>query len=329
MRIDGLDNIDIPRHITISPSHEESGHKQLWTEKIAHFLSDKGFNEILTNSITNSVYLGKEEIDTSIRLLNNLSAEHNVMRPSMLYTGLESIAYNINRKNTDLLFYEFGKTYRSEIPSKYEESEQLCLYATGNSSEAGWRNPSKLADFFFLKGVIHSMARLMGLDAPQFAPKPISNLQASLEITVGGRHIGIIGQAAPALLKKFGIKQTVFYAEFNWNGLLEVLQHVKVKVQPLAKQLPVTRDLAMILPAQTGYGEVEKSVKKRGLGKLQSIQLFDIFEDARFGQNKKSVAVSFTFLDPEKTLTDKEIDSMMIQIMEALEKDIQAEIRKQ
>ena len=329
MRIDGLDNIGIPRHITISPSHEESGHKHLWTEKIAQYLSGKGFNEILTNSITNTVYLEKEELDSSVRLLNNLSADHNVMRPSMLYTGLESIAHNINRKNTDLLFFEFGKTYHSAAPGKYVETEHLCLYATGNSLSAGWRNPSTQADHYFLKGVIHSMSILMGFNGPEFAEKGDPNLQGCLEVAYEGRKAGKLGQVEPTLLKKFGIKQPVFYAEFNWNMLLELLQHQKVKARQLPKQLPVTRDLAMVLPAHTPYSEVEKSVNKRSLVKLKSIQLFDIFEDARFGANKKSVAVSLTFLDQEKTLTDKEIDNMMAQIMEGLEKDIRAEIRKQ
>jgi phenylalanyl-tRNA synthetase beta chain len=329
MRIDGLDHISIPSHITLSPSHEESGHKQRWYEKTASFLSNNGFNEICTNSITNVQYLDPKELDRSVRLLNNLSAEHNVMRPSMLYTGLECIAHNINRKNTDLLLYEFGKTYLFQGPGKYEESDRLCLYTTGNRQEAGWRSKAAAADLFYLKGVIQSLSLQMGISQVKFTPGKASHLQTVLEIEFGGVSAGVIGQVSTALLKKSGIKQSVYFADLKWAEILEVLRSMKIKASPLPRQMPVSRDLAMILPAEMPYSEVEKSVKKRGLDKLQHIQLFDIFENDRFGAGKKSVAISITFLDPEKTLTDKEIDQMMGSIMDGLEKEIRAEIRKQ
>jgi len=327
MRIDGYDNIRIPSAITISPSVDTDSTYSSYKEKIADYLAARGFNEIFTNSITNSAYFNEPELESTVKMINNLSAELNVMRPSMLETGLESISYNLNRKTKSLKFFEFGKTYSSNGIGKYIETNHVCLYATGNVSEDSWKSKSGNADFFFIKGLCEKICRMITTDNLSF----FSSENKKLETGLGGKLNGITvleaGIANPSVLKLFNIKQPVLFADFNWDLLLSSINN-NIVFQELPKQLPVHRDLAMIVDKSLHYGEVEKTVQKIKLNKLQQIQLFDIFESDKLGTDKKSLAVSFTFLDDEKTLTDKEVDEMIDKVMQALEKDLNAEIRK-
>lgn len=328
MRIDGLDNIEIPTSITISPSVELFGYKHTWKEKTSNYLAGLGFNEIFTNSITNAAYFNEKDLEKTVKLLNNLSAEHNIMRPSMLETGLESVAHNLNRKNTDLRFFEFGKTYSTVAVGKYTETDHLCLYVTGNKTIGTWKEKAAATDFYYIKGVVNSVLQLMGIRKADWSPLTHEKLQEGLQVTRGREVFAEIGVVHPSELKHFDIKQPVYYADLNWDLLLKAVQGAELKATELPRQLPVYRDLAMIVPSGLAYAEVEKTVKTVRLDKLQEMKLFDIFESEKLGKDKKSLAVSFTFLDAEKTLTDKEIDSMMASIMNALEKNLSAEIRK-
>jgi phenylalanyl-tRNA synthetase beta chain len=327
MRIDGLDNIEIPRAITISPSVETDRYKYTHREKSANYLVGLGFNEIFTNSITNAAYFNEDELRNGVRLLNNLSADHNIMRPSMLQTGLEAIAHNLNRKNNDLRFFEFGKTYSTSGPGQYNEHEHLCLYITGQTQEDGWKGKGNMADIFYLKGIVARILLLTGVTKTSWQTSG-QHLDNSLQVLINKDILVQLGQVKPAELKRFDIKQPVFFADIDWELLLKQTANQALKVKELPKQLPVRRDLAMIVPKSLPFAEVETTVKKVKLDKLQTIQLFDIFESEKLGADKKSLAVSFTFLDEEKTPTDKDIDGMMNKIMNALEKELQAEIRK-
>jgi phenylalanyl-tRNA synthetase beta chain len=328
MRIDGLDNIEIPGRISISPSVETNRIKKTSQDKAAYFLVGSGFNEIFTNSITNAAYFSEEELTHSVKLLNNLSAEHNLMRPSMLQTGLESVAYNLNRKNQDLRFFEFGKTYHSKGPGNYEEHEHLCLYVTGQLGDDSWKAKGIVADLYYLKGVVARILQLTGVDQPAWQTAGNSKLDHALEVIAGKKPVVKLGAVAAKELKRFDIKQPVYFADFNWELMMNMISKESLKVSELPKQLPVRRDLAMIVPKTLPFADVESTVKKVKLDKLQEIQLFDIFESEKLGANRKSLALSFTFLDREKTPTDKEIDAMMNKIMTALETELQAEIRK-
>jgi phenylalanyl-tRNA synthetase beta chain len=328
MRIDGLDNIEIPGRISISPSVETNRLKQTSQDKVANYLVGSGFSEIFTNSITNAAYFSDEELVGSVKLLNNLSAEHNLMRPSMLQTGLESIAYNLNRKNQDLRFFEFGKTYHTKGPGQYQEQEHLCLFVTGQLNEDSWKGKGHTADLYYLKGVVARILQVTGVDQPAWQTAGNSKLDHALEVIANKKPIAKLGSVAPKELKRFDIRQPVYFADFDWQMMVSLVSKESLKVAGLPKQLPVRRDLAMIVPKTLPFADVESTVKKVKLDKLQGIQLFDIFESEKLGANKKSLALSFTFLDREKTPTDKEIDAMMNKIMAALETDLQAEIRK-
>ena len=329
MRIDGLDNIEIPNAITISPSVETDRDKHIYREKTANYLVGAGFNEIFTNSITNAAYFDDNELSTAVRLLNNLSADHNIMRPSMLQTGLEAIAHNLNRKNNDLRFFEFGKTYSTSGAGKYSEHEHVCLYITGQVQEDAWKGKGTTADIFYMKGIVARILQLTGVSKASFAPLPDGgNMVNALQVTINKDIIARLGQVKPQELKRFDIKQPVFYADLDFELLLKYISANSIKAKELPRQLPVRRDLAMVVPKSLPFADVENTVKKVKLDKLQSIQLFDIFESEKLGADKKSLAVSFTFLDEEKTPTDKDIDGMMNKIMNALETTLQAEIRK-
>ncbi|AXY77454.1 phenylalanine--tRNA ligase subunit beta [Paraflavitalea soli] len=328
MRIDGLDNVEIPTSIMISPSIETDSYKHTYKEKSANYLVGLGFNEIFTNSITNAAYFDEAELDTAVRLLNNLSADHNIMRPSMLETGLEAIAHNLNRKNHNLQFFEFGKTYHKLAPGNYNEQEHVCLYITGQVKEDSWKTKGYTVDLYYLKGIVARILQLSGITKSSWQATTTQKLADGLEVRINNEVIATLGAVAPHELKRFDIKQPVFFADIDWELLLKKVAKGVLKFTDLPKQLPVHRDLAMIVPKTLPFAEVESTVRKTQIAKLQEVQLFDIFESGKIGADKKSLAVSFTFLDEEKTLTDKEIDGMMNKIMTALEKDLQAEIRK-
>jgi phenylalanyl-tRNA synthetase beta chain len=328
MRIDGYDNIDIPTSITISPSVGGVSAGRSRQEKTADYLVGAGFSEIFTNSITNAAYFEDEELANGVKLLNNLSAVHNMMRPSMLETGLESVAYNLNRKNNDLKLFEFGKTYHSAEVGKYIETEHLCFFVSGNKMEASWKEKAIVADIYYLKGIVEAVLALCGIEDVAWEISEVNKLKNSLVLKDGGRQLVEIGAVSRNELSRFDIKQEVYYADINWRVLIEMTNKQGLRFSPLPNQLPVFRDLAMVVPRTLAFNTVNESIRKIKLPKLRSVKLFDVFESDKLGADKKSLAVNFTFLDDEKTLTDKEIDGMMNRIMLTLEQELKAEIRK-
>ena len=328
MRIDGYDNIPIPSSITISPSVETNNQAYTRKEKAANYLTGLGFNEIFTNSITNAAYFEQAELDNAVRLLNNLSAAHNILRPSMLETGLESVAYNLNRKNPDLRFFEFGKVYHTPKPGSYEEQERLCLYVTGNASDSSWKGKTVKTDIYYLKGALASIFQLLGLSNLNWEPLSLARFENALAVRYGSQTLAELGTVKKKELLRFDIKQEVFFADIRWEALQKLLASHAISFRQLPNQLPVYRDLALVVDHSTTYQAVEAAIHRSRLDKLEEIRLFDIFESEKLGPGKKSLAISFTFLDGEKTLTDKEIDAMMARIMKILEQDLKAEIRK-
>jgi len=330
MRIDGLDNIQIPSAITLSPSVESNPAQSSWKSSVASYLVGQGFNEILTNSITNSAYFSEKELQTSVRMINNLSAELNILRPSMLETGLESIAFNLNRKSGMLRFFEFGKSYSTSGVGKYTETNHLCLYLTGPLSEDTWKGKGKPVDFYYVKGLCSRIFQLLGLELPDWKALDHPKMTSGLAIVTNDpdRLLLEAGSVSPTLLKQFDCKQELFFVDIRWDHILELASGKSIEFRELPRQLPVYRDLAMIVDKSLPYEKLEKAVWGVRLDKLQEVKLFDIFESEKLGADKKSLAISFTFLDEEKTLTDKEIEIMVSRIITVLEKEVQAEIRK-
>jgi len=328
MRIDGLDNVEIPVMITIAPSVETLAHEVAYTEKISEYLAGSGFNEIFTNSITNSAYFNEAVLQTTVKMINNLSEELNIMRPGMMETGLEAIAYNLNRKNHDLKFFEFGKTYAVNETGGYAENNHLAVYITGNETAAGWKSKGGKTDFYFLKAVFEKIINILGLKINAYIQEEIPGLSASLQARVNNETVASIGMVSSKMLNRFDIKQPVFFADLDWDRLLKLNSKEQIQYTGVSKYPAVQRDLAIVVEKGLRFEEVEKATYATKLNKLRSVNLFDIFESDKIGPGKKSLAISFTFLDEEKTLTDKEIDGMMSKIISSYEKELNADIRK-
>jgi phenylalanyl-tRNA synthetase beta chain len=327
LRIDGLDNIPIPTTISISPSIEQNYKGEILKEKTSNVLTGIGFTEILTNSITNSAHFSDEELKTVVRLLNNLSNELNIMRPSMLHTALEVISFNINRKNSNLRFFEFGKTYSTTAVGKYYEANHLCLYLTGQLSDNQWKEKARPTDIYYVKGVAEGLLTNLGISYDGFDPINTNEVESGLSIQLNGEKILELGRVNSRLASKFDIKQAVFFADFYWDTILKYAGK-QVQFKEISKYPSVERDLALVVPKSMKYKEISERIDKLKLNRLKGIKLFDVFESEKLGKDKKSLAVNFTFLDEEKTLTDKEIDTWMSKIMTTLEKELNAEIRK-
>ncbi|WP_343693108.1 phenylalanine--tRNA ligase subunit beta [Chitinophaga sp.] len=324
MRIDGLDNIDIPTQVLITPSPASRPDKEKIREKVANYLAANGFNEIFTNSITNSKYYTPEVLATTVRMINSLTEDLDIMRPSMLETGLESVAHNLNRRNDNLLFFEFGNTYATTGEHKYEETAHLSLYLTGQKVAESWLHKAAPVDFYFLKGYVQNVLQLLGIKGLQYKEGD----QHTWEILVKNKSVVTLGAVDNAKLKQFDIRQPVWFADFNWVNVLSLLQKTESFYKEIPKFPSVRRDLALILDKQVKYAAVEAAAKTVKSPLLQDLNLFDVFESEKLGNNKKSYAVSFTFQDAQKTLTDKEIDAVMEKLIKTFQTQLQAEIRK-
>ena len=323
LRIDGIDSIEIPTTITLSPSINTLASKERLKDKIANYLVGQGFNEILTNSITNSKYYTEEVLTHTVKMVNSLSVDLDIMRPSLLETGLETISFNLNRRNNNLQFFEIGKTYLQKEVGTYKEEEHLALYFTGNNHEDEWREKSKVNDLYRAKGIAASILTLCAFNDISF-----SKSEYAIEIFNGKQKLGTLQEVAKSKLNQFDIKQAVIYIDIEFGALLKATEKQKIVYKEVSKFPAVQRDLALIVDSNVQFNAIENIVTKQKNTKLQSTRLFDVFESDKLGAGKKSMAVNFTFLDEEKTLTDKEIEGMMNKLIQSFEKEIGAEIRK-
>ena len=323
MRIDGLDQVEIPSSITMSPSLETNYAGAQLKEKISQYLTGCGFHEILTNSIVNSQWYDDTTIQSGVKMLNNLSAELDMMRPSMLETGLQCIAFNINRKNQVLPLYEFGKTYHKQADGIYNEKEHLTLYASGKTDK-GWQSPEQELDYYYLKGVCHNILQQLGISS--FTAE--TQNKQEWQVSVKGKILLRIYKVSGSSLKQFDIKQPVMVADFDWQECLSAAQERPIRIKELPRFPHVERDLSILIRKQISYGDIEQSIQNCKIKKLKNIRLFDVFVNEKLGADHQSMALNFHFQDEEKTLTDKETDDMMQTIILKLEKEFQAEIRK-
>ncbi len=326
IRIDGLNNIDIPSTITITPAINENILYEQLKERLSQMLAGIGFNEIITNSIANSKNYNEKNLSSAVRLINNLSADLDMLRPSMLETGLEILAYNINRKNNNLRFFELGKIYQHG-QNKYIEKEKICFWITGKKQDTGWKQHQTEADIFTAKGIVVALLENLDIKKPSFSGSETSGKGHYLTIQKDIAELGKIYQVSNVLLQQFGIKQPVVYAELDIESLL----NASIKEQILYKEIPqypmVERDLSIVIDKEIVYGNIAASLEKVKVKFLEDFNLFDIYEGDKIGNNKKSYAINFRFINTEKTLTDAEVETAMKIITEKLTKDFNAEIR--
>lgn len=326
LRIDGLDNIEIPQTISISPAIDHHAERAALKEKIADYLTACGCFEIFTNSIANSRWYSDDTLSSSVKMINSLSADLDIMRPSMLQSGLQAISYNINRKNTDLHFYEFGKTYKVSN-NKYDEHKHLSLFVSGKQTAGDWKNKALLSDLYSLKGLVQRILVLCGLTDIVFQEVAHTDMTACLKIYIGNSLLGFMGQVAPGALKIQDIKQPVYHADLNWDILLSETK-MNQRFKEISKYPAAERDLAIVIDKKIPFELVKAATSKANIEQLSSVELFDIFESEKIGKDKKSMAINYTFKDDSKTLTDKDIDAMMNKLIRCYENDLNAEIRK-
>ncbi len=321
LRIDGLNNVPIPSRLNISLQRRPAPTARKWKEKMAVYLTGAGLQEIVTNSITNSKYY--PEHPQLVHMINNLSSELDVMRPHMLESGLEVVAYNANRKSQDLRLYEFGNIYLQESVGKYRQSAKLAIWITGNSTAQNWQQPTKKADIYNAKGIVAALLTVCGIKKYQE-----SVTEQGMEWKRGKDVLASVTKIDAAKLKSFDIKQEVFYAEIDIENWVNAAEGTIIKYQELPKYPAMKRDLALVVDKAVPYAKVAGIAQTQKWEALKSYDLFDVFENEKIGADKKSLALSFTFQLNDRTLTDEEVDGMMKQLIAAYQKDLQAVIRE-
>jgi phenylalanyl-tRNA synthetase beta chain len=341
LRIYGYNNIKLSDSLHSSLSYSRKPDPEKLLQKLADYLSNNGFNEILTNSLTSSAYYEKSEIfsfDECVKILNPLSSELGVMRQTLLYSGLESISYNLNRRMADLKFYEFGNVYNyvpaqaasNDVTKKYAERKKLAIYVTGNQQGESWYIPSGKTDYYFLKSLVFATLRKTGININKLVSSLIdTRLFAEGEaFSINNKPLLSIGRLNTSILKQFDIKQDVFYAELDWTTLLREVKPDNVKFSEISRYPEVRRDLALLLDKSVKFSDIEALANRNGKGILRSVNLFDVYEGDTIESGKKSYAVSFIMQDDQKTLTDNDIEKLMKRLAEVFEKELGAVIRK-
>ncbi len=300
---------------------------------LGEMLVANGFYEILTNSLTNVAYQQKHNLTFAgqpVEILNKLSEEQGVMRQTMLFTGLEVCAHNINRRQKDLKLYEFGKIYWKD--KGYKEEERLALYLTGNIETENWQNKTRTVTYFDLaQQVSNILEKSTGHSAriENFPQERLSDplFEYGMKIMLGKAEIGKLGKVKPVFAKDFGIKQEIFYADLN-ASLLFKSANPKFEVQEVPKFPEVRRDLSLVLDKHVTFAEIRALILVTEKKLIKEIIAFDVYEGDKIAEGKKAYALGFTLLDETKTLTDQEIDQVMTRLMSAFESEMGALIRK-
>jgi phenylalanyl-tRNA synthetase beta chain len=329
IRVYGYNNIEFSDKLNTSISFSENDDLKI-ENIVANLLTAQGFHEIMSNSLTKSEYIALTDTlneNHNVNIINPLSADLSVMRQSLLYSGLESIAYNINRKNNALKFFEFGKSYH-KYESGYQEQKHFSILITGNRTQESWISPSKTSDFFYLKGILKSILNRLGIDAIKTTSSKSDLYTEALILSSQKKKIVEFGVVNPVTLKSFDIKQEVLYADINWDVLLELTQNQTVKIKNLPKFPSVKRDLALLLESSVTFDEIYNLSFQAERNLLKEVDLFDVYQGKNLPENKKSYAVSFLLQDESKTLTDVQIEKTMSKLLQTFEKELGATLRQ-
>ena len=328
LRVYGYNNIEFSHKLNTSISFDSNKDSKI-ENVVANQLSALGFNETMANSLTKPHYVTLSENineEANVEMLNPLSNDLKVMRQSLLFSGLESVSYNINRKNNALKFYEFGKTYH-KYNDKYQEDKHLTLFVTGNRTNDTWVQNNKQSDFFYLKGIITNILGRLGVDKLKTTPSKLDVFSEGITLSLGKMKLVEFGVVKRSLLKEFGIKQEVLFADFNWDTILKITGNKNIKITDLAKFPAVKRDLALLLDTKTEFKELYNAAFQSEKKLLKEVDLFDVYEGENLPEGKKSYAVSFLLQDETKTLADKQIDKIMQKLQQTFEKNFNAVLR--
>jgi phenylalanyl-tRNA synthetase beta chain len=339
LRIYGYNNIEFSNSVHSALSYTKKPNAEKLRNLISEYLSNNGFAETMNNSLTKSNYYeNNPDFNTAqnVKILNPLSSDLNVLRQSLLYGGLESIVYNINRKTPDLKLYEFGTVYRfvnetaEKVEKRYSEEKHLLLLMSGRELPEAWNNKNTQVDFYNLKlAVQHILNKLQfNLFALNASKTEKNYFTEGLKYEINNKLLVELGELKSGILKPFGIKQKVYFAEFNWSNILKTVKQMDVQYQEVPKFPIVRRDLALVIDKTIKFEAIEQIAYKIEKRILKEVNLFDIYEGKELGENKISYSVSFFLQNADKTLNDKQIDKLMNQLIQAYEKELGALIRR-
>ncbi|MDD2560601.1 MAG: phenylalanine--tRNA ligase subunit beta, partial [Bacteroidales bacterium] len=342
LRIYGYNSIQTGDGLRTSLSYTRHPDSNRLQQLISEQLTAAGFNEVLNNSLVSSAhYEGLETFPQSacVRLLNPLSKDLSVMRQSLLFGGLQNLAYNINRKNQDLRLYEFGNCYQYRAEKKtaenslaaYDESMHLGLWLCGDRNPIHWMQPASALSFYDLKAYVHTVLLRLGLEPEKLEISEVSTgdifAQALCYSSKSGQYLLTMGAVKPTILQAFDIDLEVFYADIHWDNLLKALKINKTSFKELPKFPEVRRDLALLLDQSVSFSMIEDIARTSGKQLLKSLRLFDVYEGKNLPAGKKSYAVTFVLRDENQTLTEERIDVCMQKIIKNLQSQLGASLR--
>jgi phenylalanyl-tRNA synthetase beta chain len=339
LRIYGYNNVGITNHVNSTLTYSEKPDREKIVNKISDLLSANGFSEIMCNSLNPSAWyeqnsdFDKEQL---VMLANPLSSDLNAMRQSLLYGGLSSVIWNINRQNPDLKLYEFGHCYfyhksgdLNPTADNYVERCSLDMFITGNTGRQSWKCKTNPTDFFNIKSCVEMILSRFGIEPEKLTTGESEKkyFAESLTYILNNKIIAEIGRISKKYLMQFDIGQDVYYCHIKWDLLLKLTKSLSISFRELPKYPSVRRDLALLLDRGVKFSQIRDIASRTEKNILQEVNLFDVYESDTLGKNKKSYAVSFIIRDDIKTLTDKNIDKVMNNLIKAFEKELDAQIR--
>jgi len=324
LRVYGYNNIYIPTQIRASLNTSSRPEKDSVQNAISDMLTSNGFNEILSNSLTKSAY--SNNLDSAVKILNPLSNDLDVMRQSLIFSGLEAIAYNQNRKANDLKFFEFGKVYSTK-EDKYIETQRFAIFLTGGSDEQ-WNQKSSDFSFYNLKAVVDGLLSRLKVTDYQVEDATCSKLQCGVQYMRNGKQLVKFGPVNADALKKAGVEKPVWSADFNFDLVMQAVKKNIIVYKEVSKFPAVRRDLSMLIDKAVSFNQLKQIALRTEKKLLKEVDVFDVYQGDKLPAGKKSYALSFVLQDDEKTLTDKAIDAIMQKLIYNLNKEAGAEIRK-
>ncbi|TQD39274.1 phenylalanine--tRNA ligase subunit beta [Haloflavibacter putidus] len=329
LRVYGYNNVEFNEKLNASISNSSRFEDFKLQNLIANQLVGQGFYEMMANSLTTKTYVNLDQTlnpEHTVEMLNPLSQDLSALRQSMLFSGLEAVVYNLNRKNEDLKLFEFGKTYHN-FPSGREEKKHLSLLVTGNRSQERWNNLTQKSDFFYLKGIIKAVLERLGFTETKSKASSSAIFSEGLKLDYKKQTLVEFGVVRNSVLKHFDIEQEVLFADFNWDALIKLVNQQQKIFKPIAKFPSIRRDFALLIDKEVAFNDIYDIAVKTEKSLLKNVNLFDVYEGKNLPEGKKSYAVSFTFLDEKKTLTDKHIDKIMNKLQQKFEKQLGASLR--
>lgn len=341
LRIYGYDNIEISDTVRSCLNQTSKPNGDKIQNLVSDYLASNGFNETMNNSLTKlSYYDGNKDFpaEESVTVLNALSKDLGQMRQTLLYGLLETAEYNINRKVSDLRLFEFGNCYKKNlktfdsdcITKRYDQAKHLALLITGKSAES-WQGERQSTDFFFLKNIFENVLMQLRIDRMRFVVEQIENGYCQYALAYvnkeSKRPIATIGRLRTSVCKSFDIKQEVFYADVDWDLLLRLVPTKSVKYEEISKFPEVRRDLALVINKDVSFAQIEAVAYQTEKKLLKSVSLFDVYTGDKLPENTKQYAIAFVLQDKEKTLTDKQIESVMQKLLKAFEQKLNASLR--